>query len=30
MIAIKAERFVNWRLRRSNAVAYISSAVYSG
>ena len=29
-IAIKAERFINWRLRRSNAAAYISSAVYTG
>lgn len=30
MIAIKAERFINWRLRRSNAVAYIAGAVYTG
>jgi HK97 family phage major capsid protein len=29
-IAIKAERFINWRLRRANAAAYISSAVYTG
>lgn len=30
LIAIKAERFINWKLRRSTAVAYIQSAVYSG
>ena len=30
MIAIKAERFINWRLRRANAVAYISNAIYTG
>jgi len=29
MIAIKAERFINWRLRRANAVQYISAANYS-
>jgi len=30
LIAIKAERFINWKLRRSTAVAYIQSAVYTG
>jgi HK97 family phage major capsid protein len=30
MVAIKAERFINWRLRRANAVAYISGAIYTG
>lgn len=28
MMAIKAERYINWKLRRSEAVAYISSAKY--
>jgi HK97 family phage major capsid protein len=30
LVAVKAERFINWKLRRSTAVAYIQSAVYSG
>jgi HK97 family phage prohead protease len=30
LIAVKAERFINWKLRRSTAVAYIQSAVYTG
>jgi len=29
MIAIKAERFINWTKRRSNAVQYIAGAAYS-
>lgn len=30
MLAIKAERFINWVKRRSTAVQYITSAVYTG
>jgi HK97 family phage prohead protease len=30
MVAIKAERFINWTKRRSTAVSYISNAVYTG
>jgi len=30
MVAIKAERFINWVKRRSTAVSYISNAVYTG
>jgi HK97 family phage major capsid protein/HK97 family phage prohead protease len=30
MVGIKAERFINWRLRRNNAVVYISNAIYTG
>jgi hypothetical protein len=30
MIAIKAERFINWTKRRSTAVSYLSNAVYTG
>ena len=30
MIAIKAERFINWKKRRSAAVGYISYAKYTG
>jgi HK97 family phage prohead protease len=30
MVAIKAERFINWAKRRSTAVSYISNAVYTG
>ena len=29
MVAIKAERFINWRLRRNNAVAYVAGANYT-
>ena len=30
-VAIKAERFINWRLRRANAVGlHLRSAVYTG
>jgi HK97 family phage major capsid protein len=29
MIAIKAERFINWTKRRSNAVQYIAGAAYT-
>lgn len=30
MVAIKAERFINWVKRRSTAVSYLSNAVYTG
>jgi HK97 family phage major capsid protein/HK97 family phage prohead protease len=30
MVAIKAERFINWTKRRSTAVSYLSNAVYTG
>jgi HK97 family phage prohead protease len=30
MIAIKAERWINWVKRRSTAVSYLSNAVYTG
>jgi hypothetical protein len=30
MIALRAERFINWQRRRAQAVAYISGARYGG